>query len=75
VNIAGLLATIYALYRKHWHMLVVAIIPWILIITLAGIMGYIEQRYLVPAYPFFIILLVYFIAEILTAARKRKVLT
>jgi hypothetical protein len=56
-------------------MLVVAIIPWILIITLAGIMGYIEQRYLVPAYPFFIILLVYFIAEILTAARKRKVLT
>jgi hypothetical protein len=49
------------------------IFPLVIIITLAGIIGYIEQRYLAPAYPFLCIFSAYLVGNLyLIVCRKEE---
>jgi Dolichyl-phosphate-mannose-protein mannosyltransferase len=73
VNISGVVATIYILISKDWKMFTIALIPWSLIFVLACVMGYIEQRYLVPAYPFFMLLMVYLLMNVITRPKIKSV--
>jgi hypothetical protein len=55
VNILGICGAIYALLKRNGAMILWAFMPVLMIIVLAGVMGYIEQRYLVPAYPLLLV--------------------
>jgi hypothetical protein len=59
VNLLGVAAVIVALLKGNRAMIVWSLMPISLIVILAGMMGYIEQRYLVPVYPLFLIMGVY----------------
>lgn len=49
VNITGVIGIFIAFRRKNWY----GIIPLTITIVLSSVLGFVEQRYLVPAYPFF----------------------
>lgn len=51
INLFGFLACLYFLYKKHYLVLV----PLFFLIGLPVFFGYIEQRYLTPVYPFFLL--------------------
>lgn len=61
VNAIGVLALFYAIITRNRIMISWSLLPVSLIVMLAGYMGYIEQRYLVPVYPLFLVMAVYFL--------------
>lgn len=64
INFFGVISTLWFFYKRRWKVLVFAAIPWSLIVMLSVIFGFIEQRYLVPVYPFFLVMGVGFLTEI-----------
>jgi len=70
VNFMAVFSLIYFVIRRNFSMIVWASFGFIFALTL-GFIGYIEQRYLTPAYPFFCILTVALILDI-TARFKIK---
>lgn len=61
LNITGIAAFFFALIRRDKEMIVWSLMPISQIVILAGVMGYIEQRYLVPVYPLFLMMAVYLV--------------
>lgn len=62
INLCGVLATVLALYKQRQHALFWLALPWSFIVPLAVLLGYTEQRYFVPVYPFMLILAIWFVA-------------
>lgn len=60
INILALVGSIYFfIYTKKIDFYII-IIPWVLCLMLALWLGYIEQRYFAPIYPYFLIISVFF---------------
>lgn len=49
-----IMASILFIIKKNWIALSITAFPWIVILLLGGVLGYAEQRYLTPAYPFMV---------------------
>lgn len=56
VVVVFLCASVFFCYKRNWILLALSLFPWILILLLGGVLGYAEQRYLTPAYPFMLII-------------------
>jgi hypothetical protein len=61
INVLGLLGLLLVLWRRHFKLLAWALVPWTFILALSSLLGFIEQRYLTPSYPFMLLFAVYFI--------------
>lgn len=72
ISLLGIIGIVLALIKKQNLALFYGLIPISLIITLAGLLGFIEQRYLVPAYPFLVIFSAYTLNWILTYFDKAR---
>ncbi len=72
VNFFGLIATLWFLYKRNWKAFFFALIPWSFVMVLAVVLGFIEQRYLVPTYPFFLVLTLGFMIEIINRIKPQK---
>ncbi|MES2681000.1 MAG: glycosyltransferase family 39 protein [Bacteroidota bacterium] len=70
VSLAGILGIFVSLFRKNFY----GIIPLAIIIFVAVILGFVEQRYLVPAYPFLCIYCAFFILLVTNKFSRRKTL-
>jgi hypothetical protein len=68
INIFGLIGCLFAFFKgyKLW------IFPVTLFITIGFILGFVEQRYLVPAYPYFVIFSAIIIERIYSKIRTYK---
>ncbi len=64
VNLFGLLSIIFLVIKRQWNIAVWGFLPLSFIIVLGAILGYIEQRYLVPCYPFMLLLINYLLPGI-----------
>jgi hypothetical protein len=62
VNALACLATLFAFFRDRGKSLFWLALPWSFIVPLAVVLGYTEQRYFVPVYPFVVLLSVWFLA-------------
>jgi len=51
VNVLGMLAWLRACVRRDYWLVILGLIPIIVMVLLGPILGFVEQRYLVPAYP------------------------
>ncbi len=65
INFFAFLATVWFLFKRNWKAFFFALIPWSFVVILAIVLGFIEQRYLVPTYPFFLVLGIGFVIELL----------
>jgi hypothetical protein len=70
VNALGVIASFYLLFKRRWKQLSFVAIAWSFVIVLAIVLGFIEQRYLVPSYPFFLIAAVGFVAELIQTTKS-----
>jgi hypothetical protein len=61
VNTLGILSILYAIVKRDKTLIVWLLMPVTMVVVLAGIMGFIEQRYLVPVYPLFLVSALYLI--------------
>ncbi len=68
VNIVGVIGCFLALRKRKF----LAIIPLAFIFTLTFIFGYVEQRYLLPAYCFLVIFVAYVIDSLIEYYNRRK---
>jgi hypothetical protein len=59
VNVLGLFAWFRAFRRKNLPMVIVGLIPVMIILILGPVLGFVEQRYLVPAYPVLVMMLIW----------------
>jgi hypothetical protein len=59
VNVFGLLAWLWAFRRRNLPLIISGLIPVMIILILGPVLGFVEQRYLVPAYPVLVILLIW----------------
>jgi hypothetical protein len=71
VNLLALLALVYALVKRNCTIIMFGLLPMGIVAFLAILLGYIEQRYFVPVYPFFLVLAIWFVGEII-AQRTNK---
>jgi hypothetical protein len=60
INLFGVLATVFAFFKQGKNALFWLALPWSFIVPLAVLLGYTEQRYYVPVYPFMLVLAVWF---------------
>jgi hypothetical protein len=69
INVVGLLVCLFELFirKNKW-----AIFPLVLIFFLGVVFGYVEQRYLVPVYPFFVIFVANSIGNMYFRFRKKN---
>jgi len=56
INILAILGSIYFVITKNSRTFIIIVIPWVIFFTLAIWLGWIEQRYFTPIYPFFLII-------------------
>ncbi|MFM9986879.1 MAG: glycosyltransferase family 39 protein [Flavobacteriales bacterium] len=73
VSLLGILGTVTVLLKRDLQLILWLGIPWSILFVLACILGYIEQRYLAPVYPFFLIFGVYFLLSVQSFIQKRKI--
>lgn len=64
VNFTAILSVFYWLWKQNWNWVFWAAVPWSFALGL-GLFGFIEQRYLAPAYPFLLATAAGFIASFL----------
>jgi hypothetical protein len=50
-----LIGIIYALFQRNWEVMAIAFFPLAIIFIIGAYLGYAEQRYLTPAYPFMMV--------------------
>jgi hypothetical protein len=55
VNTLGIMSILYAIVKRDKTLMAWLLMPVTMVVVLAGIMGFIEQRYLVPVYPLFLV--------------------
>ena len=72
VGFFAVLYTFWLLFKLRWKQLAFAAIPFSVIGLLAIYFGFIEQRYLVPAYPFFLVMSVALFCEAIGAFRNSR---
>jgi hypothetical protein len=60
INLFGVFATVFAFFKQGKNALFWLALPWSFIVPLAVLLGYTEQRYFVPVYPFMLVLAVWF---------------
>jgi len=58
VNIFGLLSWLWLFFRNPGPAVLIGLIPVLILIVLGPVLGYVEQRYLVPAYPILMLMIV-----------------
>lgn len=63
-SFSSIAALFICVIKKRWELFFWFLIPWSIVITLSCVLGFIEQRYLVPTFPFFILTLVYVVVLI-----------
>ena len=71
INGFALMSVLLALIQRRFVILAFALLPLGIALFLALLLGYIEQRYLVPVYPFFLVLAVWFVGDFLMVKRKK----
>lgn len=71
ITVSAIAGSIILIKKRRFF----GLIPFIYIAILAGILGYVEQRYLVPAYPFMCILTAYSISILNNIFRKTPLTT
>jgi hypothetical protein len=59
VNVLGLLAWLWAFRRRNLPLILFGLIPVMIILILGPVLGFVEQRYLVPAYPVLVVLMIW----------------
>ncbi len=72
VGFFGVIYSFFLLIKRRWLQLSFAAIPWAFIILLAMYFGFIEQRYLVPVYPFFLVMMVAMLFEVAGVIARRR---
>lgn len=75
VNLLGLIAIVIIIIKKQWHIAVWAILPLTFFIVLGAILGFIEQRYLVPCYPFMLLAINYIYVNNRLLSKSKKDIT
>lgn len=68
VSLTGLIGTVMMFRRRNIY----GIIPISMIVIVAGVLGFVEQRYLVPAYPFLCIFSAVFVSWLWSRFRRNK---
>jgi hypothetical protein len=66
INTIGFVAGIFYLFKRNY----LVIIPISLIIVLIIGFGIVEQRYLLPTYPFFVIITSFFVSTVLSKLKN-----
>ncbi|MBX7051049.1 MAG: glycosyltransferase family 39 protein [Flavobacteriales bacterium] len=72
INFLAVIAMIYALFTWKKSIMAFALLPSGIITFLAVLLGYIEQRYFLPVYPFFLVIAVWFVGDVLLEKLKKK---
>lgn len=72
ISILGFAGSLMVIIKRDFALILWLGIPWSVLFVLACVLGYIEQRYFAPIYPFFLIFGVYFILSIQAVFQKKK---
>ena len=65
INLLAVVGSLYFLVSKKSGVFIIIVIPWAVFFTLAIWLGWIEQRYFTPIYPFFLVIATMFTVSLL----------
>lgn len=73
VSFLALIGSIFLMAAHHRpRSLLLIAVPWVIFIFLSVYLGWIEQRYFVPVYPFFMVIAIIFCDDIIRLIAKRS---
>jgi len=72
INLLAIIGSIYFVITKNAKAFIIVVIPWAVFFTLAIWLGWIEQRYFTPIYPFFLVIATMFTTHTMERVKNRS---